>query len=410
MDKLIVKSLLLFFFDLQLPLFRYSSSSQADWRIVVMEYDDQSAYCIIRVHQSSSIATNKYEKVGWLSKKLPLIILPFKEGKKDKYTPELLKVEEVLYGENSGLYEDEREQISSSTFDSYDNNTLSVLFRPPYELLYNGPFDDAKEADEKRNRWLLVNVQSRSEFDSDTLNRDTWANDIVAQMIENNFVFWQEGDHTEEGREVCSCYKLDSRPVILVIDHITGQKMRSWNGMVQPETLLENAMTFIDRTPSEYHSDLLRKQLERLTHLDRIEKGTEEKEMEITSEEENDQNELLMNTNTIYLPLPEEPNRSLISNCDKNLVCRIAIRLPDGRRIQRNFMKTDPIKLLWSFCSTQFEEAKTRAFRFRRAMPGPTKFWASKFWTCDSNLTFEESGLDNSINDIDFDLDFYFYT
>ncbi|XP_049362053.1 plant UBX domain-containing protein 7-like [Solanum verrucosum] len=268
---------------------------------------------------------------------------------------------EVLYGENSGLYEDEREQISSSTFDSYDNNTLSVLFRPPYELLYNGPFDHAKEAGAKRNRWLLVNVQSRSEFASDTLNRDTWANDIVAQMIENNFVFWQEGDHTEEGRKVCTYYKLDSRPVILVIDPITGQNMRSWNGMVQPETLLEDAMTFIDRTPSEYHSDLLRKQFDRLTHLDRIE---------------------------------EEPNRSLI---DKNLVCRIAIRLPDGRRIQRNFMKTDPIKLLWSFCSTQFEEAKTKAFRFRQAMPGPTKFWASNFWTCDSNLTFEESGLDNSV-------------
>lgn len=55
-------------------------------------------------------------------------------------------------------------------------------------------------------------------------------------------------------------------------------------------------------------------------------------------------------------------------------------------------MKTDPIKLLWSFCSTQFEEAKTRAFRFRQAMPGPTNFW-----NYDSNLTFEESGLDISI-------------
>ncbi|KAL3331459.1 hypothetical protein AABB24_035002 [Solanum stoloniferum] len=304
---------------------------------------------------------------------------------------------EVLYGENSGLYEDEREQISSSTFDSYDNNTLSVLFRPPYELIYNGPFDHAKEAGAKRNRWLLVNVQSRDEFASDTLNRDTWANDFVAQMIENNFVFWQEGDHTEEGRKVCTYYNLDSRPVILVIDPITGQNMRSWNGMVQPETLLEDAMTFIDRTPSEYHSDLLRKQFDRLNHGDRIEEGTDHEE---SKEDENDQNELLMNTNTntIYLPLPEEPNRSLISNCDKNLVCRIAIRLPDGRRIQRNIMKSDPIKLLWSFCSTQLEEAKTRAFRFRQAiMPGPTQFWASNFWNYDSNLTFEESGLDNSV-------------
>lgn len=35
-------------------------------------------------------------------------------------------------------------------------------------------------------------------------------------------------------------------PVVLIIDPITGQRMRSWNGMVQPECLLEvNAMAYI---------------------------------------------------------------------------------------------------------------------------------------------------------------------
>ena len=46
-------------------------------------------------------------------------------------------------------------------------------------------------------------------------------------------------DDTTEGRKVCTYYKLDSIPVVLVIDPITGQKMRSWSGMVQPERLLE---------------------------------------------------------------------------------------------------------------------------------------------------------------------------
>ncbi|KAK6783411.1 hypothetical protein RDI58_021208 [Solanum bulbocastanum] len=194
-------------------------------------------------------------------------------------------------------------------------------------------------------------------------------------LIEDNPTLWESEDDDSDVRL--------SLPVKICVP-----------GMVQPETLLEDAMAFIDCTPSEYHSDLLRKQFDRLNHGDRIEEGTDHEE---SKEDENDQNELLMNTNTIYLPMPEEPNRSLISNCDKNLVCRIAIRLPDGRRIQRNFMKSDPIKLLWCFCSTQLEEAKTRAFRFRQAMPGPTRFWASNFWNYDSNLTFEESGLDNSV-------------
>jgi hypothetical protein len=46
-------------------------------------------------------------------------------------------------------------------------------------------------------------------------------------------------DDTSEGQKVCTYYKLDSIPVVLIIDPITGQKMHSWVGMVQPESLLE---------------------------------------------------------------------------------------------------------------------------------------------------------------------------
>lgn len=40
-----------------------------------------------------------------------------------------------------------------------------------------------------------------------------------------------------------------------------------------------------------------------------------------------------------YPPLPEEPKG------DRNLLCRVGVRLPDGRRVQRNFLRTDPIQV-----------------------------------------------------------------
>ena len=40
-----------------------------------------------------------------------------------------------------------------------------------------------------------------------------------------------------------------------------------------------------------------------------------------------------------YPPLPEEPKG------DKNLLCRVGFRLPDGRRVQRNFFRTDSIQV-----------------------------------------------------------------
>lgn len=57
-------------------------------------------------------------------------------------------------------------------------------------------------------------------------------------------------DDTEEGSKVCTYYKLDSRPVVMVIDPVTGQKIHSWRGMVQPETLLEvhsPCLWFVDK-------------------------------------------------------------------------------------------------------------------------------------------------------------------
>ncbi|PHU28177.1 Plant UBX domain-containing protein 7 [Capsicum chinense] len=218
------------------------------------------------------------------------------------------------------LDSEEEEQISSST-NATRHDSLDFMDRPSSELLYDGPFEYAKDAGKARNKLFLVNVQSRKEFSSAMLNRDDCANEIVVEAIKNSFVFWQEDEDTEEGKKVGNYYRLHSLPAILLIDPITGQNMRSWNGIVEPQKLLEDAMLFMDTSPSE-----------------------------------------------------------------------IAIRLPDGRRIQRNFLKTDLIKLLWSFCSTHIEAAETRQFLFTQAMPG-----GSKCFEYDSNLTFEESGLANSI-------------
>lgn len=41
-----------------------------------------------------------------------------------------------------------------------------------------------------------------------------------------------------------------------------------------------------------------------------------------------------------YPPLPEEPKG------DRNLLCRIGFRLPNGRRCQRSFLRTDPIQVI----------------------------------------------------------------
>ncbi|CAN4080979.1 unnamed protein product [Withania somnifera] len=303
----------------------------------------------------------------------------------------------------------EAEKRSTSTADAAQDN-LASLYRPPFALMYHGPFEKAKDAARAQNKWLLMNMQSTREFSSHMLNRDTWANEAVSQTIRSNFIFWQVYDDTEEGSKVCTYYKLDSMPVVLVIDPITGQKLRAWRGMVQPETLLEDLLSFMDASPSEYHVNLSHKRPRETPQAPRQpqpqnELGEEDEELQralaasmegienpgsVASKESNEASDVVKEEQLIkkpcYPPLPEEPKG------DRNLLCRVAIRFPDGRRLQRNFLRTDSIKLLWSFCSTQLKEAESRPFKFTQAIPG-----ASKFLEYDNNITFEESGLANSI-------------
>ncbi|KAF7813001.1 plant UBX domain-containing protein 7 [Senna tora] len=307
----------------------------------------------------------------------------------------------------------ESEQGAVSTAESSRDN-LASLYRPPFHLMFNGPFDKAKGDASGQDKWLLVNIQSTKEFSSHMLNRDTWANEAVSQTISTNFVFWQVYDDTTEGRKVCTYYRLDSIPVVLIIDPITGQKMRSWSGMVQPESLLEGLLPFLDAGPKVHHTSMSHKRSRDSFSppkikvlVDSDDSNEEDKEVLqalAASMESMKESSVMAGSgkdadpspsyaqvvsslpkSLPYPPLPEEPKG------DKNLLCRIGVRLPDGRRVQRNFFRTDPIQLLWSFCSTQLGEDGTKQFRLTQSIPG------SKALDYESKSTLEEAGLINSM-------------
>ncbi|KAJ4710245.1 UBX domain-containing protein [Melia azedarach] len=304
----------------------------------------------------------------------------------------------------------ETDQGAASTTETSRDN-LASLYRPPFHLMFNGSFEKAKDAASIQDKWLLVNLQSTKEFSSHMLNRDTWANEAVSQTISTNFIFWQVYDDTSEGRKVCTYYKLDSIPVVLVIDPITGQKMRSWCGMVQPENLLEDLVPFMDGGPRDQHATLSHKrprgssttpqqkikdttdveneELQRAlaASMENMKESTEVTPSDTGATNGDKEDRTSTPQKPAYPPLPEEPKG------DRKLLCRVGVRLPDGRRMQRNFLRKDPIQLLWSFCYSQLEEAaETKPFRLTNAIPG-----ASKSLDYDSKLTFEESGLANSM-------------
>ncbi|KAI3818354.1 hypothetical protein L1987_12159 [Smallanthus sonchifolius] len=304
----------------------------------------------------------------------------------------------------------ETNQGATSMADTSRDN-LATLYRPPFALMFNGPFEKAKEAAKTQDQWLLVNLQSTREFSSHMLNRDTWANEAVAQTITSNFIFWQVCDDTEEGSKIKTYYKLDSVPVTLVIDPVTGQKMRLWRGMIQPESLLEDLLQFMDDSPKDHHFTLSHKRPRESSEalppkIQAAPDGTsgEDEDMRVAkalametmkdsvrepikdSDAKNTKKEIQKPEKHDYPPLPEEPKG------DRSLLCRVGVRLPDGRRLQRNFLLSDPIQLLWSFCSANLEGSDGKRFRLTHAIPG-----AVRDLDYENKSTFDQSGLANSM-------------
>ncbi|KAG1361123.1 Plant UBX domain-containing protein 7 [Cocos nucifera] len=343
----------------------------------------------------------------------------------------------------------ESDQKAASTANGSRDN-LASLYRPPFALMYQGPFDKevvllvfiiewwssdwSTSKEDLRDKiqeavasnvvlelqQILTVVQFAEKIVTKALphhlpklNRDTWANEAVAQTIRTNFIFWQMYHDASEGKKVCTYYNLVSIPAILVIDPITGQKMRAWSGMVQPERLLEDLLPYLDKGPKEHHAILPQKRPREMVRdstahtsgmpdktlvpksADAVQKTSatlEDAGCPIRSHATDDdpKHEKVAETSSsgkpIYPLLPEEPKGS------RELLCRVGIRLPDGRRLQRNFLRKDPVKFLWSFCCSKLEDGGTRPFHFTQAIPG-----ASKVLNYESNLTFEEAGLSNSM-------------
>ncbi|KAJ0245551.1 putative plant UBX domain-containing protein 14 [Hirschfeldia incana] len=287
-----------------------------------------------------------------------------------------------------------------------ESRRLSSLFRAPLKLLFQGTFEEAKSASSKKNLWLLVNLQSTTEFASHMLNRDVWSNDVVSQAIESSFTLSQVYDDTTEGQKVSTFYRIESAPpVVLLIDPITGQKIRSWSGVIEAHGFVEDLMKYMDDGPYEYMASQTRNTrfcsersktgIPKLAES--LEDGTCSSSNQTISHvvvpswgpEFETSGEVKQEETRLGFPdLTEEPK----GDCDKSVVCSLCVRFPDGRRKPRKFLKSEPLQLLWSFCHSQMEESEKKAFKLVQAIPG-----ASKTLEYGANATFDQSGLANSM-------------
>ena len=260
---------------------------------------------------------------------------------------------------------------------SEESEPFSSMFEPPRELLFNkGNFENAKEEAQNEHKWIIVNIQSPSSFDSHRLNRDTWRDGTIQALLPTSFVLYQTYDVSEEGQEMMAFYNVDVLPTILIVDPMTGAPMKQWHGFVDAAILADGIVPFMD-TPfddpgaARLAASSFRRKYGGVTQAVEAPITAPQCEPEPVADVEQATPEDDGAPETSPELIAEEAFASLPPEETADTHCRIALRMPDGKRIQRRFPKGGDLSLLHTWCVSQnLEAAGGRPFVLSQATPG----------------------------------------
>lgn len=131
---------------------------------------------------------------------------------------------------------------------------LAELFRPPFDMMNQLAWDEARDLGKEEMKWILVNIQDPSIFDCQSLNRDIWKDPGVRDLVKENFIFMQYSKDDPRGNQYINYYfpLRDSEaayPHIAIVDPRTGEQVKIWSGPPVPKAgdFLMQLVEFLDR-------------------------------------------------------------------------------------------------------------------------------------------------------------------
>lgn len=260
---------------------------------------------------------------------------------------------------------------------------LTDLFAPPYKILFNCPsFHEAKQYAREQKKWLIVNVQNTKDFDSHKLNRDTWSDETVQEIIQENCVFWQIEHSLGDGPVFCNLYELNdlSYPHIAFIDPATGQRLVSMSGFIEPEAFATKLIEFLERqqsttknakptktgttpTVTDLTASSLDPEMERAIALSIADSNVhnDSRETEVAdAANQVDRTPVLKTQTTSHSAggldkVPPEPPTDDVDSL------KVRVRFPSGKNIIRRFRSSETVACLFAFVTQvlQDEESDT---------------------------------------------------
>jgi hypothetical protein len=271
-------------------------------------------------------------------------------------------------------------------------NMLAELFRPPFELMYQGAWEKARDTGKEDQKWLIVNIQDPAIFDCQRLNRDIWKNDDIKATVRENFIFMQYAKDDPRGQQYINYYfhardSSDAYPHIAIVDPRTGEQVKVWSGPPIPEPVEFHAQLheFLDRYSLNVHAknpvakrkpESKSKDVGRMTEEEMLEmalqnsldngKGPQDDDPDALTksfdnikgkapaeqaapEPESQEEESNGSSNPVFAAISAHAPHTEPTVNDPKVTTRIQFRGPSGRPIVRRFNLSDPVRRIYEW-------------------------------------------------------------
>jgi hypothetical protein len=131
-----------------------------------------------------------------------------------------------------------------------EHSDSEYLFAPPLSTASSGVSLQAVITRAKQaNKFVLVSIQDPEVFASHVLNRDVWPNEILSEIISQNFEFYLRDKNSTDGRSFASNYRLEKFPVVGILDSRTGRLLKKFEKIPDASFLIEQLTVFLDKLP-----------------------------------------------------------------------------------------------------------------------------------------------------------------
>ena len=271
-------------------------------------------------------------------------------------------------------------------------NMLAELFRPPFEIMYQGAWEKARDEGKEEEKWLIVNIQDPAIFDCQRLNRDIWKNDDIKATVRENFIFMQYAKDDPRGQQYINYYfhardSSDAYPHIAIVDPRTGEQVKVWSGPPIPEPVEFHAQLheFLDRYSLNVNAknpvakrkpETKSKDVGRMTEEEMLEmalqnslengKGPQDDDpdaltksfdnikgkapaQQAVPEHEPEQEESNGSSNPVFAAISAQAPHTEPTVNDPKITTRIQFRGPSGRPIVRRFNLSDPVRRIYEW-------------------------------------------------------------